>query len=801
MFFKKKTVKQILSIPDDFFNIVSVDRLSNTVVADLYYSVNQYAAIKQEALTVTVNVISKKPKIESIITADDNQIDSKKVIQKLSTHIRDIAINSKNQEKFIVAKRNSDITSKINNEIIPFLKTGNSKDAPTRTVIKPQLVERLKNEGSVVPNISITNSYMPVSSSTTQNESKKVINNLLFKEQKDPSSFITDFNISITPAESRDGFSKQNTNNVSFNVSKLSSIMKSSFLSTKKNLGDFFDNDYIDVLTTEKQIDLSIPIRIILPINSTVDGIDKSNYLFKFDLISSKTKLSIDTITKEVELFKHIKFFTTPKLAPTVKVSNSTTSRVILDIIQNDENANSVNIYKKTISKATSNDSEYLLLGNFETGGLHSSTLVRLSNENIKSTVLFRVIPTNNGNEGFEFSNVVISSNKDLYLKNVSLSTYSEQSGIRVEARNLPPDLVSIKFVSKNLSLLHKDFSIVNDEVILINDVMKSNDYVSVVDSSVKDNNIYEYNVCLIFSSGIEVVAGSSIIEHAARLPQGLSTRVENISQQENDFSFSITTKSFSSNLDIVLQLLRKQNIDAYFTNEVFAEKEKLASLIAHNVQRVDLETGKRYDFGIILEDSFVESSYRELNNIDPINSKKKYRYEVTAVIRDPETIFESEQEKTDKIIKKQYRFSPLKFKHPINKRSGMLVTANGISLKHSKNTFMYGMLGNTINIDVGIDKLQSNVRNLKADIINRDYAIISWTFEDLFDVDHFVVFAETSGTNFAVGKVHSNFQNNFCYFMHKTSKHSFNATRYAVLPIYKAYDIGTLEYSNLLNR
>jgi hypothetical protein len=803
MYYSNKNKKQILSVTDDFLDIISVDKVNNVVVADLYYSVNQFSAIQEEALSVVASVIFKKTTINPILALENDRLDPKSVIRNLSTQIRDIKINSKNQENFILSKKNSDITSKINNENLPALKTGNRSLAKSFVTVKSEKASNLKNLGLNVSNISVKNSYMPLSSSASENESKKLFNNILLKERKDPSTFISSFQQTTTALESRLGTFRKVSQTQSVNSAKLSKIVDSSLQNiVKKTLNDYFDDDLIDIVTTEKQVNLNIPIRISIKLDS-VNNNEISNLLFKFELLSSRTGLVVDSVSKELDIFKSIKFFLTPKLAPTVDISTTTNSKIILSVKQNDPIAKSVNIYRRIVSTSNIDFPEsYEFLGNFETGQFGSIALIKLDNATRTATSIFRVIPIGEeNNEGFEYTNVVHGTNKNIHIKSISLSTFKDDDSVRVEARNIPTDVVSIKFLVRNLSLKEKTFRIVNNEIFLITNDVRLNDYISVLDSSVKINNVYEYSVKLIFGDGIEIQSSNSIIEYRESGLGGLSTVVENLSISENDVSFSMTTSKVKTNLDVIFDSLKKQNSDVLFQNELFDEKDKLSSLVVHNVQRVNLDTGKRDDFGIILEDSFAESAYRELNNIEPFDNTKNYRYEVTAFVRNLETLFEGEKTLLDPATKKEYKFSPLKFRHPLNKRSGMIVTQQGINSRFSKNEFAHGSKGDTVNIDAGSSKIKKLINDVKSDMISRNFSIISWSVEDLDDIDHFVIMAESNGNNFPIGKTHANFQNNFCYYMHDISIRKFKSIRYAILPIYKTYEIGTLQYSNTIQQ
>jgi hypothetical protein len=258
-------------------------------------------------------------------------------------------------------------------------------------------------------------------------------------------------------------------------------------------------------------------------------------------------------------------------------------------------------------------------------------------------------------------------------------------------------------------------------------------------------------------------------------------------------------TEVVDTNQDIIKALLQRQDIYEQFQDDVLREREFLKSLIAHNVQRVDLTTGAREDFGVLTTTSFDDETLRKNQSIPVLKLGHKYRYEVTALLRTPESMFETLQKtKTDTITKKPYTYSPAKFMHPVTLKRGVLVTSSGLKTRFSKEAMSHGAIGATESIEVSFDEDVARVLDASVARFDSDLNVVTWKLRGSIDqVDHFLIMKEVHGVRTVIGKAHSEFAYGNCQYLHQLTARDAGSLVYVIVPVFNDYKTGAGAFTN----
>jgi hypothetical protein len=105
-------------------------------------------------------------------------------------------------------------------------------------------------------------------------------------------------------------------------------------------------------------------------------------------------------------------------------------------------------------------------------------------------------------NYGNDFTNIVINNNrKNKEFNNVSIVSKITSSGVMIEVRDIPNNVVSFLIKKRNMTLFEKDYSIVDGELNFVN-TNKKHEMFSIGDKNVKDGYIYEYSCEVIYRDG-----------------------------------------------------------------------------------------------------------------------------------------------------------------------------------------------------------------------------------------------------------------------------------------------------------
>lgn len=815
MYFKTQQRTSLLTVNEDFAHLRSINK-NNELEFTFYYSVNQKDAVASNAIKVNVSVYTRETYLKSLFEKTQlGSIDAKKLVSNILTRAADAKEAILKQQSLTIASKVSDITSFINNESVQKL---SDKTATTsgikKTVLKSIQAVDVKETVDTKPILTqMAHEYITLDKSSGFSEDQtKLMYDMVVRQGIDPSSIFDLGDRSVSSSDAVTGISRRSKLQES-QTSPSSRLLNSQLIPTSgneppKSTDSVGNESFVHVLSSEVLDVIEVPVDITIPASSlrSETGEEDANIFVKFELVSAKTGLMVDSIVKSVDVSKHAQIYYTPKKPPIVKVSRSDVmSRVNLEIKQVDEGAESVDIYRKVISKASVEPSAYTLLGSYAVKKQEQSLLVQTERPN-DSVYVYRVIPIGT-TQSFEFTNAIARPKSQRQIKSLALNATPIELGIKVEAQQIPQSVVAVEIVSRNLTTHQSEYTNVGGDIQLIDDAVRTLDYLSVIHTDVTPGNVYEYAARLIYKSGTSDYAGNAVVEFAQPSPGKVDTRVKDLTVthvNDNgtdtvDVTFSIETTIVDSNLDIVKGLLIKQDMYDLFKGDVEKEREYLKSLIAHNVQRVNVTTGAREDFGTITTGKFSDVELRKNQAIQPLSTKNKYRYEVTTLLRAPETMFEQlTKEKIDPVTKKPYNYMPAKSLHPVTLDRGVIVSFAGLKIRYSKDQMAFGMIGSVESVDVTFDNQRAIVIDASAARFDKFINVITWKIDgDISLVDHFIIMKDVLGVRTLIGKAHSEFTYGNCTYMHRVTRHDEGALSYVIVPIYNDYRVGAPTKTN----
>jgi hypothetical protein len=354
------------------------------------------------------------------------------------------------------------------------------------------------------------------------------------------------------------------------------------------------------------------------------------------------------------------------------------------------------------------------------------------------------------------------------------------------------------------MTTFEKEYRNVGESIVFVDDASRIADHVTLIDGDVIPENVYEYVVKLIYGSGTSEIVGNNVVEFLKPTPGKVDTKIENVivdHSSEPNVTFNLSTTIIDNNIDIIKTLLQRQDIYDLFKDDVAREREFIKSLIAHNVKRIDLTTGDKENFGIITSTLFSDRDLRKNQAIQPLKVGHKYRYEITALLRAPETMFELlSKEKFDPITKKTYTFNPSKFLHPITLNRGVLMTSQGLKTRYAKEAMSHGIIGTIESVDVSFDSDNTIVLDSSASRFDRHTNVITWKTQGSIDaIDHFVIIKDVLGVRTLIGKAHSEFSYGNCQYLHRLTQRDLGALRYVIIPVLNTYEIGAESITNVV--
>lgn len=818
MFFKFDRKLKLLNVDDSFVQLDSIAQ-NDDLTFTLFYSINQLSAVKQKSLTVNVSIISRVIKPRPLLeNSHEGFIDTKSLIRNIQNQMQAAKLSVKEKDSYVISSKVSDITSKINNEIVPQLNVGVSKDniqQLKKTKLVQKSVVELSQNNQVKPLLQLvahpsvlnTTTINTLSSSIKVDTRLKMLD-MITRQGVDPSIVLDMTHRSISAKNSLGGILRKTK------VAELPFDPKSQLLNHHlfldnptpfKNLtSQVSDTTIVNVDSTVLTEDVEIPVKIVITKSSRQqESKELSNFLVKFELIDSLTGGVVDQVIKTLDISKHIQLYYTPKKPPIVQASSvNNGSKLNLEIKQVDPGATAVSVYKKSLYRSSVEIDDYTFVGTYSLDSKQQSLLIQVEKP-LYSIVIYRVVPVGlQGSQGFDYTNVVIQPAHQKNLNSISLSSEITQLGVNIDIRSFPTNVVAIELLRKNLTIHENEYSNI-DGVTLISDEIRVSDQFLVTDTTVLPDRVYEYVVKLIYNSGVTEICGSAIVEYVPIKPGKVDIKITDVEVSHDssgpNVTFIVNSTVLDSDIDIIRTLLTKQGISDYFRNDLQKEREFLKELIAHSIQRVNLTLGQREDFGVVTNEYFNDKDLRDNNSVTPLKYGNTYRYEITTLMRKTETLFNLlKKTEVDQLTKKSYDFSPSKFLHPITLKRGTIVTPNGVRTKYSKDAMSHGSTGTMKTLDVSFDSEQARILNPTAAKFNKKMNIITWKLEGSIErVDHFLIIKEVHGVRTIIGKTHSEFEFGNCQYIHVTSDQDEGELKYLIKPIYNDYRTGLVVTTN----
>ena len=567
-------------------------------------------------------------------------------------------------------------------------------------------------------------------------------------------------------------------------------------------------------------------------VNIDVDTFgDVDNFNVQFSLLSSNGV----TLASTIRTVKHgllLTTFNTPREPPIAHAAPvQRPGKNVVELKQVDRIATSIRMYRRIMTNISNvNDSDTMKYVHIGEIMLKSSDgMIKVVDRvNNSSTCAYRFVPVGPGGEfGATFTSVVIPGTRigvrRRRRQNVSASidVNTEGDSARVSITNVTPGPIAVAIQRRNVTAHQSDFTFlkVENPVVLIS----GDDKLDFLDTDLKPGSIYEYR-CLLYLECGSIVDSTAyyMYEHPTRSDTGVDivttepiierTVIDDVARRTSyDVTFSIVSDIGESDLQRVKQALSQQGIIDLYGNELLNDREELSKLIVHSVKRYNTSTGELEDFGIISTQNFSDTTVSRSRAVKPLKPGTTYRYIISTLLRSAETMFKSYVRKKrsptrltgtkahpSNLTTQEYIQNPAKFLHPLTLKTGTITSVNSRRLRHGRDEFAYGVVGNTKVVEVSIPTEITTVSNIRVQHLDDTTNIVKWDVTgDITNIDSFVVVSKQLGAERVVGRVHALSNTSTFTFIHDLREHDVGTISYKIIMISTTYDIDSTTSSN----
>lgn len=737
MFITLKKSLNVIALPLNPLVLEKVD--DSRLTFSVYYTYNRDVGVVNNVNKINIEISQIKNKISTTSIVRDSQ----SIL--LDSAVQSDAIQQKNEE--VLAKTSSDPTAYLNNEAIVFLNRG----------IEPSQLNQLQTKV-----LRVGSTAAPIVGVVAQhdvgdrNNDERALAESMLRGGVDPTSSYSVNELGLSPSESYEGTHKQSPVNFTTNLQqnlykyKNNKYFKSLAVNAPGQPGVVISNsertDKRVVPTNERTTNIEIKSQVSFELSQS----DTEHYYLTLKALTSSGDV-VQTISLNFNPQNFVTVHAVPIRAPVVSLGTKTNALgSVLSIIQVDENAKTVRVYARKYSSNQGTKEPYSTIGEFD-APTNKRILVPV-NVSSKDPLIFRIVPVGkNGAVGSTYGSTVSNLSNKNNFDHTTIVANSELNGVRLEVFELPSDCVAFAIEKRDLTL--KSNSILMQTVVLVD--QQANKNYEFVDLDAKNTHTYSYT-CIFYKKNGSTTRRLACVHTYETLSIGLvEVKLNNLTTtKDGDVKFEINTKISNSNVDQYKFLLQKQDLYDLFKDDVLEARDQLTQLIAHNIVRVDLQSGEVEDFGIITENSFSDRELRVSRGVSELKAGRRYRYSVTTLLRYPETMLETfVKNVVDQTSNREYSYRPFKFLHPIVSSHGNIVSGASLQKNHAQDSMSFGRVGNNVSVEISTENKPSNITNLTAETFERDKIILKWKDSGTTSsIDHYRVTVLDGDGNHVVG-------------------------------------------------
>ena len=406
------------------------------------------------------------------------------------------------------------------------------------------------------------------------------------------------------------------------------------------------------------------------------------------------------------------------------------------------------------------------------------------------------------------------------------ITAINELSRVRIEVRNIPDGVVSLRLLREDLSStgdLSDRVSVIstgNDMTMQLN---PEGEQLIFYDNDTIVGRKYRYFVAMQTRIGPEFLSEKDEIFIRIRSAQNLPATVSIQSPvlegtNENPIvSMNLIVTENNEGLDYVLFLLRKQGVSTSFINAISAQRSALSSLVVFIIERVNMTTGRRVSFGVQTPGLFSDNPVSRLpRNIPAPRPGSKYVYYAKVCVRPIESLLygifttfggENQPGITEKTALAQKFLSVYNEQHGGSPGGALPAVSDLIEQPDVGASLSAGQTGHIFQGEIIIPIQKSRPISLTVSAINGDpelqrldgipsagtdpnsNILLQWNADTQGDVsliDFCLVFASLNGQNICIGTVATSGHNRDFRFLDKVYCKQLGRITYTVKFVYK---------------
>ena len=795
-----KQSPQTTIIKQDTVNPVLIKVASGLAIYRLTYSFNPNLATSSNATSIKISVATelgnnnKTPQIIKGSTSDtivENILQQVNIYQSLSYTRNNYAFSVRRD-----IRKYYSVSDVKNNELY------------TRVFVNEKVgALNALNQNTNTNNLNI-NANLLQNIAPSKFNLRKQLNNLRYTQKIDPASLYVGGTNAIVPLSKtfagiipRPNFTQTALFSQNSRVKNIiSSALSKTTIGTQ---GSLPEDTYITTIKKVATDTINVVDNLVIPVN--IFG--KSDFKLVFEVFDNQEK----RLQKFEAFVSHNTNLNTLyiTLPPRInKKSNPGSAGTTILVEQVDPYAKGISVYRRTLYAQTNDTiANYVKIADIAlTSGMDPYTF----RDNVKTNndIIYRFIPYDeNKSLASVFSTILIPNENRSLPRKISnrrsfcvLDYSTDVDSLIIKATDVPVEAVAICFYRRNKTINQDKFTRISNIIrVQSNSILP----MRLVDQAVKKHNVYEYKIGIIYLDGIEQMAPQMLTIEFRPIDKNIATA--NISNLQNttygngipDVTFTVAYSVNNNQAEDLKKLFTEQNLLAEYGQDIIDNKQKLQNLFSYKVLRLNKHSSELEDFGVITDVNFSDRKQGIAKGVKPLVPGIEYKYTVTTLLRDPETLYPTIHRTVSKTAKesrknlnliKSYEYYPYEWMQPVTFRNGTLYSDTSIIRIYPQTlpSFEFGAVVDIKETTISIIEDLPKITNAVVNKIRNRGCLLEWNVSGNYrKADYFIITRDMSGLKTIVGAAHSmNSTGKYAYLDQPSNDEKGPAT-YFITPVY----------------
>jgi hypothetical protein len=394
----------------------------------------------------------------------------------------------------------------------------------------------------------------------------------------------------------------------------------------------------------------------------------------------------------------------------------------------------------------------------------------------IPNSVIYRVICRLDDLDG-AFDSIAFDGIKHPFIpgdtdppNDLSIISRNLQDGIQLELDKFPIGVSAISLcreeINANGSFKERNSIVANNSNKKVFNI-KNSEKISLLDTNVAPGRSYRYYALMYFDNGLQKKSSEDeLVIRSKPSPNHKNPFEVEISSMEltlkqNSFyevsnNIKITPKE--SSFQFVKQIFQEQNALEGFENFISNNRDKIDQLIAIKVERIDRDTGKRYDLGVHKAGEFTDGARISTNlGVPLVTPGGRYIYNFRICLINPLSVLYDTISQLSSGRNPGFRdvtFNPNIFNN-VSLNSGLLPsTRNLINQPNFNDAIIKGDIGINIRREIKIPKIRAYIEEIKMSVSRRNTILLWEILGDPSEVDYAIVEVNLRGDSQIINTV-----------------------------------------------